>query len=124
MDTINIIVDIVGIIAYAFMCYFVIYCYIKSRQRDRAIGSLMAAVNKVIALLLSSQLRENLMTVQSMKQQLSVLAENENFEAAERLQAIIKHAEEESQKLANHLNELGASVEVFKMDGINPDSND
>jgi len=84
MEAIKLILDIATLIAYAFMVFFVCYCYSKSRQRDRAIGSLMAAVNKVIALLLSSQLRENLMTVHSMKQQLSVLAENENFEAAER----------------------------------------
>lgn len=93
MTTTILILTVTGSIAYFAMTFFATEAWFRLRRMQKDINHMKAAQQKCLMLTMGEHLRSNFNEVNSMRKTMQELVENEDFEQAEKLKAVLAKAE-------------------------------
>lgn len=99
MEILKVIYQLVAIIAYSAMSFFVAYAVTKIRELRRT-------QKKMMMLVMTEHLRGIFNELNSLKATLNELVENENFEEAKKLKTVIEDAEESAMNALRHFQDM------------------
>ncbi len=94
MQNLQIIVMMLGAVAYAVMATFAFFAYFRLKRQDDDIRAIKNKLDKSLCILFGEHLRSSIGSLNDMKKTLSELVEDEMYEEAERLRKVIAQAEE------------------------------
>lgn len=117
MQTLHIILTIVSVLAYVATSFMAITAFFYMRYLRKETVKMEVVLAKVFALQLANHVRDNVKELDEMKDTLRHLIEDEQFEKAEQLKAVISEVEESVSKSINELNKAsGGAIKavVFK----------
>lgn len=117
MQTLHIILTIVSVLAYVATAFMAITAFFYMRYLRKEAGKMEFVLAKVFALQLANYVRDNVKELNEMKDTLRHLIEDEQFEKAEHLKAVISEVEESVSQSINELNKAsGGAIKavVFK----------
>lgn len=124
MQTLQIILTIVSILAYFATSYMAIMAFFYLRHLKKNKEVLREVLKRLLMLSIANEVRENMRDVNEMKIDFQRLIENEQFEDAEQLKKIISRVEGRVKRMIDELNDgLGdGKVEQVIIKTINDDN--
>lgn len=105
MQTLQIILTIVSILAYLATSYMAIMAFFYLRHLKKNKEVLREVLKKLLMLSIANEVRENTKVVNEMKIDFQRLIENEQFEDAEQLKKIIADVEGNVKRMLDELND-------------------
>lgn len=105
MQTLQIILTIVSILAYLATSYMAIMAFFYLRHLKKNKEVLREVLKRLLMLSIANEVRENMRDVNEMKIDFQRLIENEQFEDAEQLKKIISRVEGRVKRMIDELND-------------------
>lgn len=105
MQTLQIILTIVSILAYLVTSYMAIMAFFYLRHLKKNKEVLREVLKRLLMLSIANEVRENMRDVNEMKIDFQRLIENEQFEDAEQLKKIISRVEGRVKRMIDELND-------------------
>jgi hypothetical protein len=93
MQTLQIILTLMGIVAYVVTVTFALYAFSRLKRQEEDLKGLKVVAAKTLALVMADHLRDSFEALNDMKETLHDLIDDERFEEAEQLKATIAKAE-------------------------------
>lgn len=116
MQTLHIILSLMGIVAYVATATFACYAFGGLKRQEAELDEIKYGVKTSIALAMGEHLRNSFNEINDMKETLRDMVEDERFEEAERLKAVIEKAESgamrELERFREHFGKDCVDVEI------------
>jgi len=109
------------LVTYGCMSFFAVNTYFRLRRQQRDLDHIKKVLARIFAITMGEHLRSNFDHLNKMKKTLQKLIENEQYEDAKRMQALIAEQERQAMKaLHSFQDEFGDDVvkmEITKVGG-------
>lgn len=93
MQTLQIIVSLMSIVAYAAMTFLASFAFVRLRSLNSKVNELHHDVHTTLCVTMGEHIRNNVEELNSMKERFDELMEEERYEEAGHLKKIIEHQE-------------------------------
>ncbi len=116
MQTLQIILSLMSIVAYGAMTLLASFAFVRIRSLSDEVGKLRHDTHTTLCITMGEHIRNNVDELNSMKERLEELLEDERFEDAGRLKKITEHQEHlVEQSIARFKNVFGEDAVRVEM---------
>ena len=114
MQILNIILNIMAIIANCFLTWFAITAWFELRRMKRKLTGMERAMTVVTTITMGNHVKDSFDQLNEMKETFNHLVENEQYEEAERLKAAITKVEQNAKAAMEHFKDIcGDNCEII-----------
>lgn len=114
MEVLKILFTLAGLVANFVLVFFAVTAWFRLREVNKKIGAMLRGVGLVTTMVMGQHVKENFEEVNRMKRTFERLVENEQYDDAERMKAVIDKAERDALRSLEKFKETyGDAVDVI-----------